>query len=271
MLWDKQVMVEYLQDLEKSIKTEKDEISSAINEVEGVIDVVEDDYTFSKGTENMKTWVEIRDRLGYHKENKGLEFYTVKHPNPYQYLIMPSVYTCADMIKIKENFSCSVFKKVRDGEHVYLLGKDEFFRFVKFNGAIRGLYWNRSRREACEIGLLLVNDSYYFPGRFTECFSRMIRLMTFIELGDTEVILLEKGRNNGKSKKDGKITNTTENSVYVVDSSWNKLIIRTDGFAVRGHFRLQPYGVNLADRKLIWINAFEKDGYKRQPRAKILQ
>lgn len=271
MLLDKEVLIEYMEDLQKSISNEKDTISTAITEVESVLDVDPSEYTFTKGTESMKTWVEIRDRLGYKKENKGLEFYTVAHPNPYQYLIMPSVHTCAEVIKIKENFSCSVFNKVKDGEHVYLLGKNEFFRFVKFNGAIRGLYWDRSKREAFELGLLLVGDQYYFPGEFTEGFSRMIKLMTFIELGDTEVVILEKGRNNGKSKKDGKIANMTENTVYVVDSSWNKLIIRTDGFGVRGHFRLQPCGTNMTDRKLIWINAFEKEGYKRQPRAKILQ
>lgn len=270
MLWDNNVLVEYLEDLKKSIKNEKDEISSAINEVESVIDKVADDYTFSKSTESMKAWVEVRDRLGWHKENKGFEFYTVKHPNPFYYLIMPSVHACADMIKVNENFSCSVFNKVRDGEHVYLLGKDEFFRFVKFNGAIRGLYWNRFKREAYEIGLLLVNDSYHFPEKFTDGFSKMVRLMTFIELGDIEVVYLEKGRNNGKTKKEGKITNTSQYNVYVVDSSWNKLIIRTEGFAVRGHFRLQPCGHNMADRKLIWINAFEKEGYKRRPKAEII-
>lgn len=29
-------------------------------------------------------------------------------------------------------------------------------------------------------------------------------------------------------------------------------------------------GVNMSDRKLIWIDAFEKQGYKRKPKARIL-
>lgn len=271
MLWDQSILLEYMQDLEKAITREKDEIGAVIEEVGPSIGGKENEYTFSKSARNMKTWIEIRDRLGYKKERKGLEFYTVPHPNPYYYLIMPSVHKCAEVIKVSKNFSCSLFGKVKDGEHVYLLGKDEFFRFVKFNGAIRGLYWNREKRQAFEIGLLLVDNKYYFPGEFTEGFSRMVKLMTFIELGDTEIIVLEKGRNNGKPKSNGKITNTTENTVYVVDSSWNKLIIRTDGFGVRGHFRLQPCGENMSDRKLIWIDAFEKHGYQRQPRAKIIE
>lgn len=270
MLWDNEIMVEYLHDLKKAITKEKETIGEVIKEVELNLEKKEDEYTFSNTTEGMKAWVEISDRLGLKKENKGFEFYTKAHPNPYYYLIMPSVHACAEMIKVKEHFSCSVFNKVKDGEHVYLLGKTEFFRFVKFNGAIRGLYWNRAKREAFEIGLLLVNDQYYFPGEFTEGFSRMVKLMTFIELGDTEVVILEKGRNNGKSKSEGKIANMTENTVYVVDSSWNKIIIRTDGFGVRGHFRLQPCGANMTDRKLIWIDAFEKHGYTRQPKARIL-
>ncbi len=97
-----------------------------------------------------------------------------------------------------------------------------------------------------------------------------MKIMIFIELGDIEIVEILKGRNNGKPKSNGKITNTSEYTVYVVDSSWNKLIIRTDGFAVMGHFRLQPCGINFSDRKLIWINAFEKHGYKRSPKAKIL-
>ena len=271
MLWDQQIMLEYLQDLEKAIKKEKSVIDKIVEDINSQIDTEVNEYTFSKEKSSMKVWIDICDRLGYKKERKGMEFYTVAHPKPYQYLIMPSVHACAEVIKVNENFSCSVFGKVKDGEHVYLLGKDEFFRFVKFNGAIRGLYWNRAKREAFEIGLLLIDNQYYFPGEFTEGFSRMVKLMTFIELGDTEVVVLEKGRNNGKSKSEGKIANMTESTVYVVDSSWNKIIIRTDGFGVRGHFRLQPCGANMADRKLIWIDAFEKHGYKRQPRAKILQ
>jgi hypothetical protein len=271
MLWDQQMMLEYLQDSKTAIERERKILNGEIKVIEQQIESGAKEFVLSDSAESIEIWSGIQERLGYNKNNKGAEFYTIPHPKPFYYLIMPSVDTCAEMIKIRENFACSIFGKIKDGEHVYLLGKSEFFRFVKFNGAIRGSYWNRNDRIAFEIGMLIDKDQYYFATEFSIQFSRIIRLMTFIELGDIEVIYLEKGRNNGKSKNDGKITNTSDYNVYVVDASWNKLIIRTDGFAVRGHFRLQPCGANMADRKLIWIDAFEKHGYRRQPRAKIIQ
>jgi hypothetical protein len=141
---------------------------------------------------------------------------------------------------------------------------------VKFNKAIRGCYWDREKHIAFEVGFDLELDKYFAPFAYEAEWLRVIKLMIFVELGDIEVEFIEKGRNNKKPKKEGKITNDSEYNVYVVDSSWNKLIIRTDGFAVRGHFRLQPCGEGMKDRKLIWIDAFEKHGYKRTPRAKII-
>jgi len=221
-------------------------------------------------TDGDELYAEICQKLGYNKELKGSEFYTVKSPNPYYYLIQQTVWDCSEKIRINENFSCVIFNKIKDGEHVYLLGKEEVYRYVKFNGAIRAFYWDRGRKLAFEFGFHLEKDRYYFPDIKEDEFNRLVRLMTFIELGDIEIVEIPKGRNNGKLKNDGKITNTSDFNVYVVDSSWNKLIIRTEGFAVMGHFRLQPCGPGLIDRKLIWINAFEKNGYKRQPKAKII-
>lgn len=263
MFWDRAIMLEYLEDASKTVDAEADFVG--VSREVGVDGELK--YPKNDGDILIK---EISHALGYLPENKGSEFYTTQHPKPLMFLIQPSVDICAEMIKLGDNFSCNIFSKIKDGEYFYLLGKDEFFRFVKFNDVIRGLFWNRSTHSAFEIGFHLKRDQYYFPVTEKAQFNRLVRLMTFIELGDIETIILDKGKNNGKNKKDGKITNTSEFTVYVVDSSWNKLIIRTDGFAVKGHFRLQPCGVNFSERKLIWIGAFEKHGYKRQPRAKII-
>ena len=39
--------------------------------------------------------------------------------------------------------------------------------------------------------------------------------------------------------------------------------IRTESFKVTGHWRFQPCGVGMLERKLIWIDTFEKSGYVR--------
>lgn len=62
--------------------------------------------------------------------------------------------------------------------------------------------------------------------------------------------------------------NRTQFPIKIIDSTWFTTLIHSDAFKVRGHFRLQPCGQAFKDRKLIWINEFQKDGYTRE--AKIL-
>lgn len=256
--WDKKLMLDFLGHSKICLD----------QEINRVIEIDESgSIIHGRGDEIYKI---VCDRLSYKPELKGTEFYTIKNPKPYWYLIQNTVEKCASMIRINENFSCSIFNKIKDGEHCYLLGKNEFFRFVKFNNAIRGMFWNRLKKISFEVAFILDMEEYYFMKLFSDDFNRMLRLMIFIELGDVEITEIEKGGSNRKSKKDGKIINASNNNVYIIDSSWNKIIIRTTGFAVMGHFRLQPYGKNNADRKLIFIQAFEKHGYKRRPKAQIL-
>lgn len=66
-----------------------------------------------------------------------------------------------------------------------------------------------------------------------------------------------------------KYINETNTGITILDSKWFTTLVKSDSFKVRGHFRLQPYGEELKQRKLIWINDFEKDGYTAK--AKILK
>lgn len=186
------------------------------------------------------------------------------------YLICDGVEKCSKMIRMGDNFSSRALRNISFGKHTYLLGKNEVCRFICAKGAIKGIYWDKENEICFEYGFDLDSDGYYFEKQYADQFNKITKIITFVELGDIDVVMLETGRNNGKKKNNGKVTNTSPFTVYVVDSSWNQLIIRTEGFAVMGHFRLQPFGPGMIDRKLIWINAFEKHGYKRQPKAKIL-
>ena len=49
----------------------------------------------------------------------------------------------------------------------------------------------------------------------------------------------------------------------IIDSTWFTTLINSSAFNVRGHFRLQPFGTDLKEKKLIWIKEFQKSGYKR--------
>jgi hypothetical protein len=61
----------------------------------------------------------------------------------------------------------------------------------------------------------------------------------------------------------GIVTNKTGLKVITLTSTWLNNIVRETGFKVKGHFRLQSYGPGMTDKKLIWINTFEKKGYNR--------
>jgi hypothetical protein len=66
-----------------------------------------------------------------------------------------------------------------------------------------------------------------------------------------------------------KYINETSYKVDVLDSTYFTTISRTEGFGVRGHFRLQPWGPGLTQKRLQWISAYEKEGYTK--RAKVLK
>jgi len=57
--------------------------------------------------------------------------------------------------------------------------------------------------------------------------------------------------------------NKTQDDITIIDLTWFTNLVKSDAFKVRGHFRLQPHGEGMKERKLIWINEFQKEGYIR--------
>ncbi len=80
---------------------------------------------------------------------------------------------------------------------------------------------------------------------------------------ETEVVNLNK-----KIKPEGEsepLYNAIPFPVTWLNCNWFTNIIRSQGFGVRGHFRMQPIKVNGEwTRELIWINPFQKNGYTRK-------
>jgi hypothetical protein len=98
------------------------------------------------------------------------------------------------------------------------------------------------------------NDKYFLE---------FIKLLIFTEYSELEEVTLMPNQSKG-NKKEGKIYNDSNKSFIIVDSTWNKIIIRTDKFGVSGHLRLQPIGKNRNDRKLIYISEYLKNGYTKR-------
>ncbi len=91
----------------------------------------------------------------------------------------------------------------------------------------------------------------------------MILFMKYCQV-ETKII-----KPNSKALHVGcKYVNETQNNIEILDSTWFTTIVRSEGFHVRGHFRMQPYGPGMKDKKLKWIYDFDKTGYTKT--AKVL-
>lgn len=96
----------------------------------------------------------------------------------------------------------------------------------------------------------------------------VIKLLTYLIFGDiTEKHLAPKKSANMNATR---FLNNSKLNITFCDSLW-KQRINTDGFKVRGHFRLQPVGEGRKDRKLIWIEEFEKKGYNRKATVELIK
>lgn len=84
----------------------------------------------------------------------------------------------------------------------------------------------------------------------------------FKKFADVETKFIAKGRRLKIDKE--KFKNDLPFNVTYLTSTWFTNIVRSAGFKVSGHFRLQPCGEGLKDRKIIWINEFQKSGYSRK-------
>ena len=91
-----------------------------------------------------------------------------------------------------------------------------------------------------------------------------ILILAFKKLGEIETIPVGSGiRRVIHNNDDSVVVNKMPFQINVIDSSWLRTIVRAEGFSVRGHFRLQAYGVGHSLRRLIYIKPFQKHGYVR--------
>ena len=178
-------------------------------------------------------------------------------------------------LELSDKFNAIFLSKIPDGrKFTYLMGKHKFFSALKENGIIRAYcVWFEQRDDRL---WYLMYDSASFntktgdyslgerlsPLYKNENMLLFLKLMTFIELSDLVTAKLKPGAKHviGKEKY---INESGADVCVIVDSKWNVCGVRTDGFGVSGHLRLQACGKDLNDRKLIYVEEFQKTGYVR--------
>jgi len=143
----------------------------------------------------------------------------------------------------------------------------EYVRFdkydkVKYMGHMNScmFYLNRVTGEQC---------SHFGSSDVKEIEDILYKMLCFVYLSDTEEVILKPGQKMG-TRKSGKIINEVRHPLIVVTSKWNVTSVRTEGFAVSGHFRLQRVGEGRQSTRVIWIDPFEKKGYIRTAKKDLV-
>lgn len=97
------------------------------------------------------------------------------------------------------------------------------------------------------------------------------QILTFMFYAEPEMIVVEPDKkitlDASLAVENNKVLNESLMDVTLVASDWNRVTIVAGGFEVRGHLRFQAYGKGFSERKLIWIDSFQKHGYVRGRRS----
>lgn len=103
-----------------------------------------------------------------------------------------------------------------------------------------------------------------------ELFKNFIQHLVFLEFSELETVTLQPNVKIG-TKKQGLYLNDSKSNVVIVDSTWNRIIIKVGEFGVQGHFRWQSYGgIGSSKRKLIYIKDYLKEGYTRNAKKETV-
>lgn len=214
-------------------------------------------------------------------------FIELVRPSLDVYYVTQTVLDNLDLLKVSRtgnHFDWTVFKNLKNQKVTLILPDNKLLRvfitapglqmfwltFSKFkNGGekIEGnmkwvmLYLDTDTGKLCE----------HFDHKDAVAIEEFIyKLMCFFYLTENDELQIQSGKKYGSKKSPDNMLNDFKFPVTVVNSRWNITTIRTEGFTVSGHFRLQPCGIGFIDRKIIFIEPFEKQGYVRKAKSETL-
>lgn len=198
------------------------------------------------------------------------------------YYVTETVTNKLDMLKVarKSNgfYDWTVFNDIPLCKKTYILHDGSLIRFNKTANGMHFVLISYTPEAGNKGHGLMEWDMFYTDSegnqfsdkvkqdRIHRVDTLIYKLLCFIYLTENDETIVEPGRKNG-TKKSGKIVNTLPYSVTIIDSRWNTTVIRTEGFDVSGHFRLQPYGPQMSKSKIIFIQPFKKQGYIRKAKS----
>lgn len=127
-----------------------------------------------------------------------------------------------------------------------------------------------------ENGHLFMDDRFTYGNIFLnrdlfieKIYSQFMVVVTYLELTEVDLKLVENINSKNRKEVPG-ITNQSRYNVIYVNSNWNTRTISLNTISVRGHYRLQPYGVGRSQYKFIYIEPFQKGLMKRLSQKELV-
>ena len=196
------------------------------------------------------------------------------------YLIRKTAMEVIDKIKINGSFDSKVFLRIPVQKAEIVLNENQLYRYWFDGNLLRGIL---IQKVSTTFGPEIRYDSFsicpetggkseniYSDTKVKDIAERLFRILIFLYFSEiTQVILKPNGKTGTQSTE--KYKNDLNQTFIIVDTTWNRISIRTDGFPVSGHFRLQPCGKNNEDRILIFIEEYRKNGYVRGAKKECLE
>jgi len=198
-------------------------------------------------------------------------------PNNKNYLMSaPSVAISRKISVGEEKFDGRMFGGLRQGKKITILVNDRlFYRYLITPTSVlciwvttepimhEGVERDYMKYTTFKIHTDSGHLSYPVEKPFeVELFKNFIQYLIFLEFSELETVVLKPNVKFG-NRKDGRYFNESREDIVVVDSTWNKIMVKTGEFGVSGHLRFQPSGEGRSQRKLIYIKEYTKSGYTR--------
>ncbi len=228
------------------------------------------DMTEKAYPSEFKAWKENKDNAGFSEILAMYKFLNAERNK--NFIITSTVIELVSALKI-DKVNWQYLADVPEGKRTYILPNHQFIRMQKSENQIAFCYAQAKKHENGNeylqyttffvdtiTGQEHVKNKEHLLFEVDNLF--LFKLLCFVHLSETIQEVIAPGKVHG-TRKTGKTNNDLPFAVTIVNSKWNVTSIRTTGFKVAGHFRVQPYGPSRSNYRIILIDTFEKQGYKR--------
>lgn len=171
-------------------------------------------------------------------------------------------------IKIKDTEAVvKLLNNIPNKRGLFVMNKDEFFKYFILDDDLYVIWAMVDNKSYVTYSAFhLVTSTGYIGGAYNDklmwTLHNFLKVLIYTYYSKNNFVFVNPGQKHGKTLNE-KIHNESIFPVTVIDSFWNKTIIRLEGFDVNGHFRFQACGKNWSQRELKWINGFRKHHYIR--------